>query len=220
MPADVLTGSTGKQTTLTWGSVVVWVLATVIGGPIAYLLPQQVLAIVDAGGWLLLAVWSLAGALFGAAAGIIAGFGQRLAMRRSVQWTSEWVVGTVVGWSFAGALLMLMIRAAYSEMIDNEYASSSILALTWFIYGSVIGLIQWFVLRRKVPGAAWWIVSSSLGWGLGGFMSTFMLSNGTELMERGGIVGILAVLLTLGAGTSVIPGVITAMTFRALIARQ
>ena len=218
MPTEVLTSGTGKQPTLTWRSVVIWVLATVAGGPIAFLLPQQALAILDAEGWLLFAVWSLAGALFGAAAGTVAGLGQWFALHKSVQWASQWVVGTVAGWSFGGVVLMVIIRGAYSEMIANAYTSSSIFTLMWFIYGFAIGLIQWLVVRCKVLRSAWWIATSSLGWGLGGFMSTVVLSNGTELMERGGIVGILAVLLTLGAGTSLIPGLVTAMTFRVLIA--
>ena len=32
--------------------------------------------------------------------------------------------------------------------------------------GVVTGLVQWLVLRRRVPRAEWWILANALGWGL------------------------------------------------------
>jgi hypothetical protein len=40
----------------------------------------------------------------------------------------------------------------------------------WTIYlsvmGALIGLLQWFLLRRSLPRAGWWVLASALGWGL------------------------------------------------------
>jgi len=38
---------------------------------------------------------------------------------------------------------------------------------TGMTLGLVIGLFQWFVLRRHVPDASWWIAISGVGYGLG-----------------------------------------------------
>jgi hypothetical protein len=33
--------------------------------------------------------------------------------------------------------------------------------------GSVIGTLQWLVLRSRIPGARWWVAASIAGWAAG-----------------------------------------------------
>ena len=37
--------------------------------------------------------------------------------------------------------------------------------------GTVLGLLQWLVLRRQVARAGWWVLASTVGWVVGGFVS-------------------------------------------------
>ena len=35
------------------------------------------------------------------------------------------------------------------------------------IFGTVVGVLQWLVLRRQVPRAGWWVLASTVGWVVG-----------------------------------------------------
>ena len=37
--------------------------------------------------------------------------------------------------------------------------------------GTVLGVPQWLVLRRQVARASWWVLASTVGWVVGGFLS-------------------------------------------------
>ena len=37
--------------------------------------------------------------------------------------------------------------------------------------GSVLGLLQWLVMRQHVARAGWWVLASTVGWVAGGFLS-------------------------------------------------
>lgn len=55
------------------------------------------------------------------------------------QWVLATTVGWIVGWAIGGELGI----------------------------GTVIGIAQWFVLRRLVYQAGWWVLVSALGWTIG-----------------------------------------------------
>ena len=44
------------------------------------------------------------------------------------------------------------------------------------LFGTVLGALQWLVLRRRVPRAGWWVLASAVGWpasmGIGGGLAT------------------------------------------------
>lgn len=60
----------------------------------------------------------------------------------------EWTVASVLGWTVAG----FMLRQ---------------LSMTFSIYGAVIGLAQWRVLRKRASRTGWWVLASALGWPVG-----------------------------------------------------
>ncbi len=215
-----------EQKVLGWSSLAVWVIATIVGGPIVYLLPQQALALVDREGWLLVAIWSIAGVVFGALAGAIVGLGQRFALRSSVPWAHQWVGGTVIGWTLGGAILMSLTRMSYTTTMDTSNNNASLLEtitwFTWFAFGAAIGFSQWLILRQHVRRAAWWIGASSLGWGLSVVVIVIAIQNAaqlTHLMEGEGIIGVGVVLLIIGLVSS-IPGVVTVLALNILISQN
>ena len=55
----------------------------------------------------------------------------------------------------------------YSETLQMSYGS----LLSWVgvvaLGGAVTGTLQWLVLRGQVSRAGWWVLASTVGWGLG-----------------------------------------------------
>jgi hypothetical protein len=66
--------------------------------------------------------------------------------------------------------------------------------LTGSIAGATIGIVQWFVLRSRLPFLPiWWIVATSIGMALGLSLSTAFLGTetaGKELLWRAVITGL------------------------------
>jgi hypothetical protein len=62
------------------------------------------------------------------------------------------------------------------------------------ISGAILGLIQWLVLRSRIPSLPiWWVVATSLGMSLGLALSTAFLGTetaGKELLWRAAITGL------------------------------
>jgi hypothetical protein len=75
--------------------------------------------------------------------GVIAGISQRSILQRQIK-VDNWVWASFAGWMVGGFL-------AGSQGVD------------WGIMGSVIGLMQWFVLRQHTCRAGWWVVINAAG---------------------------------------------------------
>jgi hypothetical protein len=96
----------------------------------------------------------------------------------------RWVLANVVGLTFAMMSLAVIDRVGGEDGGLTDGLSHLIgLALA----GAVVGVLQWLVLRRAVPGAAWGVLASSLalpigfilGYGFGGppidFFGAFLM---------------------------------------------
>ena len=94
--------------------------------------------------------------------GLSVGCFQWLILRRYLPRMGWWILATCLG-----LLLALGISRNLSDLahsldfeIDNDLINSFIIVLL----GGPIGLLQWFVLRRHVSRAGWWIFASVAGW--------------------------------------------------------
>jgi hypothetical protein len=109
--------------------------------------------------------------------GVLVGLLQWSVLRRlwpNLGWRA-WSVATAVGAGIAWSLGMLP-----STLMNMEEASSGATAPIipdWQIYllaigmglvlGPILGLAQWWVLRRHVARALWWLPANALAWGVG-----------------------------------------------------
>ena len=100
---------------------------------------------------------------FGIGLGIGVGLLQWLVLRRRVSGVGWWVLASAAG-SYG------IIQAGfngYNEIVwmsvDSPFGWAGVVALS----GAVVGTLQWFVLRGQVSRAGWWVLASTLGWGLG-----------------------------------------------------
>jgi hypothetical protein len=104
--------------------------------------------------------------LIGLVAGIMLGIGvgvlQWLVLRRRASGVGWWVLASAAaGYAFGtGFIGILESLTALSFGTLLRYTVVAALG------GAVAGILQWLVLRGKVSRAGWWVLASTVGWGL------------------------------------------------------
>jgi hypothetical protein len=119
----------------------------------------------------------LAGYLGVAAGGILGGVLQWLVLRRQITRAGRWVLASLG----AAAVVGVVIFGVGMVNADVGWVGGAVL------FGTVVGALQWLVLRRQVARAGWWVLASTVGWVVG--------------MPLGGIFGWLALGAAYGAIT-------------------
>ncbi len=86
-----------------------------------------------------------------------------LVLRRQVRWAGQWWFATSLGWIAGGFL------APYAAFVvlGARPPTLSFNAVTATVGAAVVGIVQWFVLRRWVRRAGWWVLASIAGWAIG-----------------------------------------------------
>ena len=131
-----------------------------------------------------------AGAVGGAIGGLCAGACQWGILDRRVGRSSGWIELTTVGWTVVCATFGAVLAHPVSE---GQCYSQAISFAVVGAAGGLVGLAQWFVLRRKVQWAGWWIPAVALSWAIIYLLSE---SAGLEaLLIPGVITGTVLVLL-------------------------
>jgi hypothetical protein len=149
-----------------WTFYMAWTLWTTFCIPIAYFIIMVILLIVTSfvGDYIYvngvrhitedyLAIYFLAPAM-----GLVTGVVQYGLLRPILPRMGWWVPATTGGWLLGMFLVAAFIRLHWMVLAQQ--------GLTFILMGLSIGLAQWLVLRRRLPGAGWWPVASLLGWGL------------------------------------------------------
>ena len=95
--------------------------------------------------------------------GLLTGLLQYLLLRRYLPRIGGWVVATLLGWLLL-AVVLYLVSTLVSRAVSVDTGWSRVLALV--LIGGALALPQWLVLRRRVPRASGWLLSSVLGWGL------------------------------------------------------
>lgn len=75
----------------------------------------------------------------------------------SVGFALRWMV-TLLGFPIGGA-------AAYAVVRSIDTAPKALIG--GLIAGAIIGVIQWLILRMRLPISAWWVMATAVGLGLG-----------------------------------------------------
>ena len=96
--------------------------------------------------------------------GIPFGLAQWLVLRRFLPVSPLWVMTIPISWFFFYFIAYIIPESLWQN-VDDE--ATSTLTLGFLVMGAMMGLSQWFILRRKLTRAALWILGSSLGVGLG-----------------------------------------------------
>ncbi len=87
--------------------------------------------------------------------GLGMGLGQWWVFRRHLKQMGGWIAATG---------LALFLQDAFRWSLPYDTPPSQVLVITTLSFGLFLGLCQWFVLRRHVTHAGWWIAVSIAGW--------------------------------------------------------
>ena len=99
-------------------------------------------------------------------AGIVVGIFQWFVLVGRISHPWRWILATGVGWT-AGYILTFFTIPDELEILNG------------LGIGLATGIAQWFVLRREVQWAGWWIVFSIMGWITGLTLLSGILRTGT-----------------------------------------
>ena len=113
------------------------------------------------------------------------------------QWLALWHISHIsILWVLTipvGILLYFLINrlipAGLSQIFDDE--SIFVLTATYTLIGFLVGLLQWFILRRQFSGSSLWLFGSSVALGF-----SFWLILITNLINRNGIIAFIVGVLT------------------------
>jgi hypothetical protein len=99
----------------------------------------------------------VAGYLGVAVGGILVGVLQSLVLRRKIARAGWWVLAGVG----AAAVIGVVVFGVGVVNTDVGWVVGASL------FGIVVGVLQWLVLRRQVARAGWWVLASAVGWFVG-----------------------------------------------------
>jgi hypothetical protein len=136
-----------------------WTLATTSGMLLGLLTFIPLLNLIDLGlARIVIPLW----------AGMLVGTFQWLVLRRYLTHSADWILNGGAGFALGYGLGLIIIQAL------SEYPWGAFVG--YILFGLVIAVIQWPVLRREIPNAIPWVLASIVGWALGAYLSQVVLN--------------------------------------------
>jgi hypothetical protein len=151
-----------------------WTLLSLGLIPVSYMISLIVVLLVhgafgfnmtEGGTYLSQTVMQIAG---GAVIGLGTGIYQKLLLKSVFNITSSWIYTLVIGF----ALTELIVCIVLWQLELNRYELRFIEfrpfpeAMIFACIGLTIGLLQWSILRRYFVRSIFWVLASTLGWGI------------------------------------------------------
>lgn len=136
-----------------------WTLATAGGMLVGFLLTIPLVNLLDLG-FAQIAVPVLAGTVIG--------FAQWFVLRRYLTAASRWDWMDGLSWAVGYILGLFLIQVLPSTVFAAF--------IGYFLFGVIVALMQWPVLRREIPQIFTWIIANALAWAVGYWVSQAVLS--------------------------------------------
>lgn len=175
-----------------------WTLATTGGMLIGFLLTIPLVNLLDLG---------FARVLVPIVVGILIGFSQWTVLRRYLTTSADWVLAGGTAWAVGYALGLLLIQNLSGTFLGGISA--------YIIFGAIVALVQWPMLRREIPSLLIWVVVNILGWAAGLWASQAAL----ELLFNEPVIEPVLGIAVIAASSGLVAGGITGVAL-ILIARQ
>ena len=100
-------------------------------------------------------------------AGTLVGLVQWVALRRFLTATSDWILAGGTSWAVGYVLGLFLIQ----NMPATFFAGFA----GYLLFGAIVALVQWPLLRREIPHLLVWMIASAIGWAAGYWMSQVVL---------------------------------------------
>ncbi len=170
-----------------WSFYLEWVMLTAISIPVAWAITWVILSriVQVVGGTILVGGVRhitedyIAGYIFMPLLGLLIGVVQYALLRGYLPRMAAWIAATVLGWVLPLSLLYLSSTGLLPAPSLDPISSG---AVAFAIIGASIGLCQWFVLRRRIPRAALWILISIVGWCVAGIAVGEVISSQLDVI--------------------------------------
>lgn len=149
--------------------------------------------------------------------GTTVGFAQWLVLRNYFPREPFWMLANTAGWAIGWE-----VGWAVQDRLSSSLGSVAAWALAWAIIGAMVGLSGWFILRRHVRGAGWWIVASIVGGSIGGSIGGYVYTLAFEVMGMVGAsrLAMLVAMISVFLGPGLAYGAVTGGVFALLVPRQ
>jgi hypothetical protein len=146
-----------------------WTLATAAGMLLGFLPALLISSLLDLGLMrVILPLWT----------GLLVGLFQWVSLRGFMARPADWIWTDCAAWSAGFAFGLLII-----QFVANNPAG---VAFSYLLFGLIIAILQWPLLRREVPNIIPWIVANVLGWALAFYLSQALfnlLFSGQEISQ-------------------------------------
>ena len=147
--------------------------------------------------------------------GTAVGVGQWLVLRRPLPqltwqaWVLATMVGAFVAWSLGmipSTMMTLGEETSSQPPLEiNDLVMYSLAAVMGLVLGPILGLPQWWVLRRHLRHAVWWVPANAVAWAIG-MIAIFV---GVSFVPESGLTfgAVLVVLLSLATAGALVGAV-------------
>jgi len=136
-----------------------WTLATTIGMLLGFLLSIPLVNVLDLE-WARVVVPLVAGFLIG--------LSQWAVLRNYVVDTTDWILAAGTSWAVGYALGLFLINSLANTPLGGFVG--------YILFGVIVAIMQWPILRREIPHVLPWIIANVLGWTLGFYLSQLALN--------------------------------------------
>jgi hypothetical protein len=110
--------------------------------------------------------------------GATVGLAQWLVLRKYFQSSGWWILATALG----GAVGLACVNAIHRALVGiSLYIVDG--SLGFAALGIVLGIAQWWFLRRQFSRAGWWVLASAAGWLVGGTTAWALAFKSFEFMK-------------------------------------
>jgi hypothetical protein len=175
-----------------------WTLATAFGMLLGFLPSIVLVNILDLG---------LARILVPLFAGFLIGLAQWFVLRKYVNGVSDWIWAAGASWAVGYALGLLIINGLTGTGLDGF--------IGYILFGAIVALVQWPILRREIPNVWMWISANVIGWTAGFFLSQLAL----DIFFNGPAIDPIASTSVISGVSGLVAGAITGVAL-ILIVRQ
>lgn len=135
-----------------------WTLATVIGMLLGFLLSIPLVNVLDLE-WARIIVPLLTG--------FIIGLSQWAALRSYLIDATDWILAGGTSWAVGYALGLFLINSLANTVLGGF--------IGYILFGLIVAIVQWPILRREIPNVWAWILANVIGWTLGFYLSQISL---------------------------------------------
>lgn len=175
-----------------------WTLATAAALVLGFALPALVINNVELG---------IARIVLPLLAGFLVGLFQWLALRSYLTHSADWILHGGASWALAFALGLLLIETLSGSVFGT--------ILGYLLFGVILAVVQWPVLRREIPQVLPWVLANVIGWGLGALLSQLALN----LFVAGDVIQPFVTSLVHAVVTGLVAGALTGLALVYIVRR-